>query len=64
MRESPARDEGSNVTFSSVILFLPSHNCSRPVKVSKFSMSYTIVNMEIPKDRVLSAYPYPVGCQL
>lgn len=56
--------EGKNVTFSSVILFLPSHNSSRPANVSKFSMSYTIINIVNPIDQVLSPYSYSVGSQL
>lgn len=51
-------------TFSSVILFFPNHNSSKPVRVSKFSISCTR-SMSCPfPNPDPSAYPYPIGCQL
>lgn len=49
--------------FNSVILFLPSQSSSRPVKVSKFSISCTAVNLDIPSASQLP-YPYPIRSQL
>lgn len=51
-----------HLTLSSVILFFPNQSSSKPVKVSRFSISYTIINLHIPSFWQLP-YPYPIRSQ-
>ena len=49
-------------TLSSVILFFPNQISSKPVKVSRFSISCTAINLDILSFWQLP-YPYPIRSQ-